>query len=194
MATLSIKTATPAEADQCIAVIVLAFSSDPGVRWMYPDPQQYLNNFPHFVRAYGGRAFQQNTAQYVDRFFAAALWLPPEVSPDEEALAELIENSVSENHREAVYALFEEIGGYHPQEPHWHLPLIGTDPTKYGEGYGSALLQHALAVCDQQQKLAYLEATSPRNVPLYRRHGFEVLGTIQVGTSPPITPMLRKPR
>jgi hypothetical protein len=31
-------------------------------------------------------------------------------------------------------------------------------------------------------------------VPLYERHGFGVLGTIQAGQSPTIVPMLRKPR
>jgi hypothetical protein len=36
--------------------------------------------------------------------------------------------------------------------------------------------------CDRKQVLAYLEATSPRDVALYERHGFEVLSTIQVGT------------
>jgi hypothetical protein len=41
---------------------------------------------------------------------------------------------------------------------------------------------------------AYLESTNPRNVSFYRRHGFEVLGTIQVGSSPPLIPMLRPPR
>jgi hypothetical protein len=41
---------------------------------------------------------------------------------------------------------------------------------------------------------AYLEATSARNLPLYQRHGFEALGTIQAGDSPVITPMLRRPR
>jgi hypothetical protein len=29
---------------------------------------------------------------------------------------------------------------------------------------------------------------------LYRRHGFESLGTIQIGSSPPIVPKLRRPR
>jgi ribosomal protein S18 acetylase RimI-like enzyme len=189
-----IKTATQADVNQCIAVIVLGFSSDPGVRWMYPDPHQYLENFPHFVRAFGGRSFEHGTAQYVDGFLAAALWLPPGVQPDEEALVALVENSVPASHRGAVLGLFEQMGGYHPHEPHWHLPLIGTDPTQQGKGHGSALLRHALAICDRQQMPAYLEATSERSVPLYQRHGFEVLGTVQVGTSPPIIAMLRKPR
>lgn len=194
MSTRQIKTATRQDMDPCIAVIVLGFSGDPGVRWMYPDPHQYLENFPRFVRAFAGRAFEHGSAHYVDGFSAAALWLPPGVQPDEEAMLRLIENSVPASERATVFALFEQMGGYHPSEPHWHLPLIGTDPMQQGKGYGSALLRHALAVCDQQQTPAYLEATSERSVPLYQRHGFEILGTIQVGTSPPIIPMLRKPR
>jgi hypothetical protein len=47
---------------------------------------------------------------------------------------------------------------------------------------------------DRDHMLAYLESSNPKNIPLYERHGFELLGTIQVGTSPPIFPMLRTPR
>ena len=42
--------------------------------------------------------------------------------------------------------------------------------------------------------LAYLESTNPRNIPLYERHGFERLAILQYGSSPPMVPMLRKPR
>jgi hypothetical protein len=51
-----------------------------------------------------------------------------------------------------------------------------------------------LGVCDAQNVSAYLEATSPRNVPLYEQHGFEAIGSIQVADSPRIIAMLRKPR
>jgi ribosomal protein S18 acetylase RimI-like enzyme len=68
------------------------------------------------------------------------------------------------------------------------------DPDAQCQGYGSALLRHMLVALDREQLPAYLEATSSRNVPLYERHGFEVLGTIQRGGSPPIVPMLRRPR
>lgn len=62
-----------------------------------------------------------------------------------------------------------------------------------GNGFGSALLKHALIACERDNRLAFLESTNPGNDPLYQRHGFEVLGKIQVGTSPTIFPMLRKP-
>jgi ribosomal protein S18 acetylase RimI-like enzyme len=86
------------------------------------------------------------------------------------------------------------MASYHPPEPHWYLPLLGVDPTRQGQGVGSALLQHATARCDQAGQLAYLESSNPANVPLYERHGFEIVGQIQAGTSPTFHPMVRKPR
>ena len=159
---------------------------------LIPDSCSFLEHFPRFVRAFGGEAFEHGSAHYIDRS-AAALWLPPGAQPNEEALVALIKDSVRSSDQDEVFAVLDQMGSWHPKEPHWYLPLIGTDPVQQSRGYGSALLSEALANCDRQTTLAYLEATSPRNVTLYQRHGFEVLGTIQVGASPPITPMLRKP-
>ena len=186
-----VRTATKTEIDQCVATIVLAFSGDPAARWAFADPQTYFDIFPGFVRAFGGKAFDQGSAHHIAGC-AAALWLPPGVEPDEETMVALIESAVPESDREAMFGVFEQMAAFHPQEPHWYLPLIGTDPAKQGSGYGSALLSHALAICDEEKMPAYLEATSARNVPLYQRHGFEALGVIQVGNGPPITPMLRR--
>jgi hypothetical protein len=42
--------------------------------------------------------------------------------------------------------------------------------------------------------VAYLESTNPANLSLYVRHGFEVVGQMQAGRSPPLFPMVRQPR
>jgi ribosomal protein S18 acetylase RimI-like enzyme len=189
-----IKIATASDEASVIDVEVLAFSADPAARWAWPDPQQYLTHFPNFVKAFGGQAFAHGSAYYVDGYAGTALWLPPEVHPDEEVLISLIQRTVSEQIQPDVFAVFEAMGSYHPSEPHWYLPLIGVDPPHQGKGYGTALMQHALIPCDRDKKLAYLESTNTKNIPLYERHGFEILGTIQVGTSPPLFPMLRTPR
>jgi ribosomal protein S18 acetylase RimI-like enzyme len=194
MTTPIIKIATASDAAPAIAVVVLAFSADPAARWTWPDPQQYLRHFPSFVQAFGGKAFAHGSAYCVDGYAGVALWLPPEIHPDEDALITLLQRTMPEPIHKDGFAVFEEMGRYHPKEPHWYLPLVGVDPFHQGKGYGSALLQHALIPCDRDKKLAYLESTNPKNIPLYERHGFAVLGTIQVGTSPPIFPMLRKPR
>jgi ribosomal protein S18 acetylase RimI-like enzyme len=175
------------------AAIVQAFSADPAARWMYPDTQQYLEYFPSFVKAFAGAAFERGSADFVDGSSAAALWLPPGIHPDDDALFTLLRHSVPERDQADVFALFEQMDGNHPAEPHWYLPMIGVDPEQQGRGYGSALLEHALARCDADGKLAYLESTSVKSLRLYKRHGFELLGTIQVGSSPPLFPMLRKP-
>ena len=194
MSERSIRTAHASEAERCFAVLTLAFAGDPAARWAWPDPQQYVDAFPRFARAFGGGAVEAGTAHYVDGFCGVALWLPPGTSPDEASLVRVVEDTVAGALQDALFSLFAQMEAYHPHAPHWHLPLIGVDPVTQGQGYGSALLRHVLEECDRHQVLAYLEATSPRNVALYERHGFEVLGTIQVGTSPPICPMVRTPR
>jgi ribosomal protein S18 acetylase RimI-like enzyme len=194
MITPTVKTATAPDEDPAIAAVVLAFSADPAARWAYPDPQQYLRHFPSFVRAFGGKAFAHGSAYYLDGYAGAALWLPPGVHSDEDALSALLQRTVSEQVQQDVSAVFEQMGRYHPSKAHWYLPLIGVDPSQQGRGYGSALMRHALLPCDRDRTPAYLESSNPKNIPLYERHGFELLGTIQVGTSPPIFPMLRKPR
>ena len=90
-----------------------------------------------------------------------------------------------------VGALMEE---FHPKEPHWYLPMIGVDPSRQGQGYGSALLKAALKRCDADGLPAYLESSNPRNVPLYERHGFEVIGEIKPDDHPGLTPMYRAAR
>lgn len=195
MITPIIKTAaTASDEASIIDVLVRANWADPAARWVWPDSQRFLTHFPSFVRAFGGKAFAHRSAYYIDGYIGAALWLPPDVHPDENALIALLQRTVSDQIQKDVFAVFEQMGRYHPSEPHWYLPLMGVDPSQQSKGFGSALLQHILIQFDRDNKLAYLESSNPRNIPLYKRHGFELLGTIQTGTSPSISPMLRRPR
>lgn len=96
--------------------------------------------------------------------------------------------------RSEASAVVEQMGAAHPHEPHWHLAFIGVDPTHQGSGIGAALLRYALARIDERGLHAYLESSNPANLPLYQRHGFEVIREIRVGGSPPVFPMVRVPR
>lgn len=194
MKTIEAATVNPSDSARAVRTIVLAFTDDPAARWMYPDLAEYLEYFPQFVSAFGGHAFCTGGADQTDEFRGAALWLPPGVHPDDDEVVELISRSVPERNQPAMFSLFEQMARYHPREPHWHLPMIGVEPWEHGRGYGSALLHHGLARCDAEGVPAFLESSNVRNIPFYERHGFEVLGTIQVEASPPITPMLRRPR
>jgi len=131
MTAAKVRTATRADTDKCVALIALAFSSDPAARWAYKEPAAYLEHFPPFVRAFSCAAFDYDTAHYIEGS-ATALWIPPGVEPDEGPLVALIESSVPAADRAAVLDVLEQMGEAHPQEPHWYLPLIGTDPTQQG--------------------------------------------------------------
>jgi GNAT superfamily N-acetyltransferase len=189
-----VETATKADERNVIGTLLLAFSSDPMMRWLYPSPNEYVEHFPEFVRIYGGKAFEHGTAHRVHGFAATALWLPPGVHPDEEAMIAHFRTSLSGERQERVWSVMEGLDSLRPTEPHWHLPVIGVGPTHQRRGYGSTLMSHALATCDRNGEIAYLESSNPLNISLYVRHGFEILGVIQEGTMPPLIPMVRSPR
>lgn len=176
-----------------ISTIVLGFATDPMTRWVWPDSSEYFRTMPQFVEAFGGRAFEHGTAYVTERAHAAALWLPPGVEPDEAAMGALMARTLRPEIAEDIAAVLEQMARYHPTGPLWYLPLIAADPNWSGHGLGGALMQHALRRCDQEGIPAYLESSNPRNIPFYQRHGFEIIGQIQHGSSPTLTPMLRAP-
>ena len=67
---------------------------------------------------------------------------------------------------------------HRPTEPHWYLAQIGVSAEARGAGVGSALLRSRLEKIDAEALPAYLESSNERNRALYRRHGFESIGTI----------------
>jgi GNAT superfamily N-acetyltransferase len=194
VSTVAVRSAAEGDHQRVIDVITLAFSTDPMARWAYPDAMTYLAAMPKMVKAFGGRGFEHATLHIVDGVAAAAVWLPPGVDADSERLAAITEQHSPPEQLSDMMQVFEQMGRYHPSEPCWYLPLIGVDPVHQGHGHGSALLRHALERCDRDGAIAYLESSNPRNVPLYERHGFASLGSIQAGSSPRIVPMLRRPR
>jgi GNAT superfamily N-acetyltransferase len=176
-----------------VSALTLAFASDPVCRWLWADPGEYLSMFPRFVKAFGGKAFERESAFVAPGHHGAALWLPPGEGPDEPALVSLIEAVPNDTLRSSAFELLESMGDHHPQEPHWYLPLIGVEPAAQSRGLGHLLMAPVLHRCDASRLPAYLESTNPRNLPFYERLGFRATGCIDVGDCPPIFPMLRRP-
>jgi ribosomal protein S18 acetylase RimI-like enzyme len=83
----------------------------------------------------------------------------------------------------------------HPHEPHWYLATLGTAVDRQGTGVGSALLTPVLEHCDAEGIPCYLESSKERNLPFYRRHGFEVVEEVPLpGDGPPVWTMWREPQ
>lgn len=192
MLTTTIKTAGRSDEAGIFGALTLAFSADPMARWSLPDPAKYLEAFPSIARAFGGNAFESGTAYSANGFAGAALWLPPGFGSDEESLMRLFEENVDDDIKEQMPEIFAQMEKFHPTGPHWYLPMIGVDPAYQGTGVGSTLMTEALKAVDRDGSIAYLESSNPKNISLYERHGFEVIGEIQSGRSPILRPMLRR--
>lgn len=185
--------ATRPDKDRVAATMALAFSADPVARWAWPDPLQYLSVFVPLVTLFGGKSFDHGTAYVLGDFFGVVQLLPPGVQPDDGPIGELFARHMSEPRLGELLHVFEQMAAFHPQEPHWHIPLIGVDPVFQRRGLGAQLMRQGLATCDRSHELAYLEATSPASRSFYERQGFRTLGEIRSGESPPLFPMLREP-
>ena len=175
-----------------------AFFDDPLQMWALPDASTRLavleRLFEMTIRVVSlplGESYTDDSRS------VAALWAPPGrwlVTPDEaselEAMAVIVGDRLPWMRR-CWEAMFEA----HPDEPHFYLSGLGTDPPRQGEGYGSAALAPVLARCDAEGIPAYLESTKERNVGFYEHHGFAVTRTIDIPLDgPTMWAMWREPR
>jgi GNAT superfamily N-acetyltransferase len=183
-----------AAAEAAIATQVAAFAADPVIRWLFPEPRQYLRRFPQLLRVLCAASFNDGTADVLDAGVGAALWIAPGVELPEEAAGEALLQWLPPDRHEMLFAFMGQVSEHHPDTPTWYLPFIGVDPREHGRGHGSTLLGRGLDRADRDGLPSYLEASSPRNRALYERHGFDTIAEIQVGDSPPLWPMLRTAR
>ncbi len=179
---------------RALDTLILAFSADPVIRWLYPDSRQYLTYFPEFLRAFGGKAFGEKTVWTLGEFSGVALWLPPHTDPDGEAIIAKITESVQPAQHEDALSVVGQLDQSHPTYAHWYLPWFGVDPALQGRGLGGELMTHCLRIVDGDHLAAYLETPNPRNISFYERHGFEVTGEARAGACPPVMFMLRTAR
>ncbi len=179
------------EKNKALSAMMLAFSGDPFFRWFAPDPDLYVHHGCDLMNAFGGNAFENGTAYASANYEGVSFWLPPGVKTNEALAGQAINKIVPSELVDSVWSIFGEMGSYHPKEDYWYLPLIGVDPARQGQGLGSALLKHALEIVDRTALPTFLESSNPKNISLYERHGFEVVGRIQTGSSPPVHPMIR---
>ncbi len=190
---MDVRTADTADEAAVLATLTLAFATDPVTRYWWPQASDYAHWWPKVVLAQGEPGFAEGTVFVTPGFEGAAIWLAPGVEADPARMAALDMPGTEDDERVAQ-ALRQAMAQYHPSTPHWYLWTLGVDPRLQGRGVGSTLLRHALARIDAEGATAYLEASNPALIPLYERHGFEVVGRIEVEDVPPLTPMFRTAR
>jgi GNAT superfamily N-acetyltransferase len=156
-----------------------AFYDDPVMVWLLPDekPQtaQLYRLFATMTRHHHLARGGVEVACDGPDLGAAALWDPPN-EWQETRWAQLamtptfirVFGSRSMRGR-AVQELMKRV---HPEEPHWYLAAIGSDPTVRGQGFGQALMRSRLERCDAEYCPAY---SNPRSLKMCRTTNVSVL-------------------
>jgi hypothetical protein len=91
---MNVVVAPVAERDRSVSTLVAAFESDPLTRWMLPDPSDYLSYFARVLAPFAGGAFDHGAAYRTEDFKGIALWLPPGVHSDEEAMGAVMQEAL----------------------------------------------------------------------------------------------------
>jgi len=201
-ADIEVRPAQKSDVRALSATLGRAFYEDPCMNWMLPDDRLRAKGLPRMFAILARRRYLAGGGVEVatngSEIGAATMWEPPG-RPKQSRVEELLMMPaflwVFQSRARAaqeVAALMEKV---HPQEPHWYLLAIGSDPGVRGAGFGQALMRSRLDRCDAEGAPAYLENSNPKNEPYYLRFGFEVTGEIKLPDGgPSMWPMWRKPR
>jgi GNAT superfamily N-acetyltransferase len=184
------------------AVLARAFFDDPVMMWLLPKERartaQLRRLFATMTRHHHLALGGVEVACDGPSIGAAALWDPPNHWQETRRAMWLMSPTfirafgLRSAQGQAVQELMKRA---HPEEPHWYLAVIGSDPSVRGKGFGQALMRSRLDRVDAEHAPAYLESTKHENVGYYQRFGFEVTDEIVLPDGgPTMWPMWRLPR
>lgn len=194
-----VRKATYADVRPVSVTLAKAFEDDPVMEWLIPSAgrnrfERLRQFFALDMKAWNLRHDETWTTP---DYRGGAIWAPP--GKWKLSVADIVKSTPAMARilgRRLPLALrgLNEIERRHPREPHYYLAVLGTEPAQQGKGIGGALLAPVLDRCDQEGVGAYLESSKEKNVPYYRRFGFEVTEELPLPKGPPIWLMWRQPR
>jgi ribosomal protein S18 acetylase RimI-like enzyme len=185
----NIRDAGPTDLDTLVDTLADSFARDPMLNWVFA--RTHL--FPYFFRMLVRDVYLPRGIVHIeDKGRAAALWLPPERRFQVAPRLDLLRLGFKLMQQDGLRPLWRMrqqgavFARHLPKEPHYYLQFIGCRHSDQGRGIGAALLKHGTRICDDHGMPAYLECSNERNLPLYRRHGFEVRDAEVVAKNAPM--------
>ncbi|MBI3768866.1 MAG: GNAT family N-acetyltransferase [Deltaproteobacteria bacterium] len=190
----TVRKATAGEWERLASVLARAFHDDPAVQWAMPDESSRERAFGLYLRKLW---LEQDECYTTDGVAGVCVWeLPGQWKVPVLQQLRLLPAMISTFGRglPRVMRALTALESNHPVEDHYYLPFVGIAPEWQRRGIGAALMRPILDRCDREGVGAYLEATTPRNLALYERHGFAITEKFTLGKdSPPLWRMWRKP-
>jgi GNAT superfamily N-acetyltransferase len=179
MATHEVRTATYADVPELARVLAAAFDDDPVFGVLFPvGTRRRQERITRLFALTLGVTYLGHDATWTTADRAgAAVWAPPNrwKTPTRQVVRHLPALlGVLGLRVPAALRMLSTVEKVHPPGPHWTLAVLGTDPSRQGKGVGAEVLAPVLDHCDEQGTGAYLESSKEKNIPYYRRFGFEV--------------------
>lgn len=174
-------------------VVGTAFADDPVSRWTLGTPAAIAHTFSVLAREVYLRRGGGVTAG--ER--GGALWLGPGGSKDlpmvqQARLAIDLVRFGGLRRVTRALAVDAMLRRHRPATPHYYLFAIGVSASARGQGLGAEMIAAMTAQADHEGVACWLENTNPRNEPLYRRMGFDVVSTFAPAPGcPPVSTMQR---
>ncbi|MEU3310215.1 GNAT family N-acetyltransferase [Nocardiopsis sp. NPDC055551] len=199
----SIRTATMDDVPAIARVLGRAYHSDPLFRWFFPENETRMARSIRmcaltagFDRVPGGDAHVFETDEDGRRVVrGAGLWKPPGDDAKEGAtmLRSLphLASMLGVRRLPRIMRYVAELKGSAPEEPHWYLRALGTDPAARGTGVGSSLVRAGLAQADSDGVPVYLDTTNPADIGFFERFEFRVVRAVNDPDFPSTYCMLR---
>jgi len=188
----------PLDLPQATRSIARAFAwHEPWGEWAMPDASDREERLHRLIETDVRERFLAHGECWTIGAVSTTLWIPPvREGTDTEAFAR--------RRGEADYEAFGELGdgmragdeliaSLRPDEEHWYLDTIATDPELFGRGLAGRLLDHDLAIRDAAGDVCALDTHTPRQVAFYERHGFRELGRGPLSPELSVVMMIREP-
>jgi ribosomal protein S18 acetylase RimI-like enzyme len=182
------------EAVAMAGLIADAFQSLPPAAWLVPDPASRARLLAGQFAILAEHALAHGLVHRTADGDGVAVWFPREEPGPEPADYERRLAAACGEATPRFLVLDAVMEENHPTDPHHHLAFLAVRPGRQGRGLGTALLRHHHATLDACGIPAYLEASSERNVALYRRHGYRAAEPFRLPDGTPFWPMWREPR
>jgi ribosomal protein S18 acetylase RimI-like enzyme len=191
-----VRRATPDEIPRLAEMLARAFHDDPVNRWMFPDDKRRHGASRRYFTIRVRQLIGQGEIYTTNGIAGAALWAKPtrwrlglrehlQFAPLIPALGPRVPRSLRG---------LSLVQHHHPDDPHYFLSILGTDPAHQNDGIGSALMALVLQSCDANGIPAYLENSNERNTAFYSQHGFRLTGELRLPNGPPLWLMWRDPQ
>jgi len=182
-APIDVLTAGEADRESVAAMLARAFTDDPAISFIFPDPEERARRAPRLFALLfetdgpAGMRLRTNGGE------AATLWRAP--GKAHTSLWEMIRSAwpmwraLGPAIGRAL-AVSNAIDAHHPSGAYWYLHIAGCEPTAQGRGFGGAAIRAGLDRVADSGLPAYLETPLEANVGLYQSMGFRLTGEWQV--------------